>query len=54
MVYNAQFLGTKIKDKSCKVYICGPPSFMQDSMNFMQEIGIPSENVFHEYFGPMM
>ena len=52
--FNAEFIESEIEDKSCTVYICGPPSFISDSLNIVEQIGVPTENVFYEYFGPMI
>ena len=50
--YNSENLDRLITDKSSKVYICGPPGFITDSVRLLEEIGVPSENVLYEYFGP--
>ena len=52
--FNEEFLESEIKDKTSNVYICGPPSFISDSLGIMEKIGVPTENVFYEYFGPMI
>ena len=52
--FNEEFLESEIEDKTSNVYICGPPSFINDSLNIMENIGVPTENVYYEYFGPMI
>ena len=53
---DAQFTADNLKkivaDKSSKVYVCGPPAFIMDSVKLMEEIGVASDNVLYEFFGP--
>ena len=49
--YNADLLKEKM-DLSGKFYICGPPSYIQDNQNYLQELGVASENVYFQFFGP--
>ena len=45
------FLADKVtKDTIC--YVCGPVPFLQNVVHMLTEIGIPSENIRYEFFGP--
>jgi len=41
-----------IPDKGSRVYICGPPGFIQDSVKHLKQLGISTESIIYEYFGP--
>lgn len=36
---------------SCTVMCCGPNSYMEDTGQFVKNLGVPSENIFMERFG---
>lgn len=43
------------KGKDCAHYICGPPTFMAATYrSLIKEVGVPSENVHYEVFGPQI
>ncbi|UII57328.1 NO-inducible flavohemoprotein [Cytobacillus spongiae] len=46
------WLSEIITNHSCKVYMCGPISFMQAMFQQLQEIGINSNSIRYEFFGP--
>ena len=50
--FTSDNLNNIVSDKNSKVYICGPPAFIMDSVKLMEEIGVPTENVLYEFFGP--
>merc|ERR1719323_734830 len=50
--YTAGNLDKLVLDKSSKVYICGPPGFIMDSVKMMEEIKVPTDNILYEFFGP--
>lgn len=35
-------------------YVCGPPSFLKNIVGYLTELGIPAEQINHEYFGPTL
>ena len=50
--FTQENLGTLIPDTQSKVYICGPPGFITDSVNHLKALNFPNENIIFEYFGP--
>jgi len=50
--FTLENLSKLIPDLDSKVYICGPPSFIGDSVKFLQQLNFPEENIIYEYFGP--
>lgn len=37
-----------------QVYVCGPPSLMNDALTLLSNVGIPSTRLHHESFQPVM
>jgi len=50
--YNVENLDRMITNKSSKFYICGPSGFIDDTIKYLNDIGIDSKYVFYEHFGP--
>ena len=39
---------------NAEVYICGPAPFMEAIIALLVEIGVASEKIHYEFFGPAM
>jgi len=50
--YTLDNLTKLIPDLDSKVYICGPPGFIGDSVKYLKQLNFPTENIIYEYFGP--
>jgi nitric oxide dioxygenase len=35
-------------------FICGPVPFMKAVINYLKELGVASENIHYEFFGPAL
>ncbi|OEH92950.1 NO-inducible flavohemoprotein [Bacillus solimangrovi] len=49
---NTEWLAELITTKETDVYFCGPLPFMKAINQAVKEIGVPTENIHFEFFGP--
>ncbi|KIL51152.1 NO-inducible flavohemoprotein [Jeotgalibacillus campisalis] len=42
----------KTLDTSSVVYLCGPPPFMKAVLHSLNQLGVPSDRIHYEFFGP--
>lgn len=47
-----KWLDSIVKDKNATFYFCGPIPFMKAVNNLLSELGIPSNKIHFEFFGP--
>ena len=50
--FTVENLKKLIPDTNSKVYICGPPGFIADSVQHLKQLSFADENIIYEYFGP--
>jgi len=50
--FTLENLRTLLPDTESKVYICGPPGFISDSVKHLQALNFSNQNIIFEYFGP--
>jgi len=50
--FTVENLRKLIPDPESKIYICGPPGFIADSVKHLKELSFSDENIIYEYFGP--
>jgi len=50
--FSLENLRQLIPDQDSKVYICGPPGFIGDSVKYLKQLNFTDENIIYEYFGP--
>eukprot|EP00090_Calanus_glacialis_P005774 TRINITY_DN14477_c0_g1_i1.p1 TRINITY_DN14477_c0_g1~~TRINITY_DN14477_c0_g1_i1.p1 ORF type:complete len:411 (+),score=103.83 TRINITY_DN14477_c0_g1_i1:177-1235(+) len=50
--FTVENLKKLIPDTNSKVYICGPPGFITDSVQHLKQLSFADENIIYEYFGP--
>jgi len=50
--FSLENLRTLLPDTRAKVYICGPPGFIADSVKHLKALDFSDENIIYEYFGP--
>ncbi|MCM3162071.1 NO-inducible flavohemoprotein [Metabacillus litoralis] len=48
---NAELLN-KLIDKNGAFYICGPVAFMKNVIGYLEDLGVKTENIHYEFFGP--
>ena len=53
LAYSAYTLDKLIHDRQANFYVCGPPSFNSQSIEFLLGLDIPVDNIFCETYGPM-
>ena len=53
MAYSAYTLDKIIPDKTANFYICGPPTFNSQTIEYLLELSVNVDNIFCETFGPM-
>jgi nitric oxide dioxygenase len=44
----------KHQDRKGTYYVCGPVGFMKFVIQSLYHLGVPEEQVHHEFFGPSM
>jgi len=50
--FSLENLRQLIPDQDSKVYICGPPGFIGDSVKYLKQLNFTDENIIYECFGP--
>jgi ferredoxin-NADP reductase len=53
MAYSAYTLDKIIPNKKANFYICGPPAFNSQTIEYLMELNVGVDNIFCEAFGPM-
>ena len=52
--YSANALEKIIPTKEAVFYLCGPPSFLSDSISYLKTMGVRDEQINMEQFGPLV
>eukprot|EP00092_Neocalanus_flemingeri_P027961 GFUD01030357.1.p1 GENE.GFUD01030357.1~~GFUD01030357.1.p1 ORF type:complete len:398 (+),score=89.46 GFUD01030357.1:51-1244(+) len=50
--FTVENLRNLIPDQGSKIYICGPATFITDSVKYLKQLNFKDENIIYEYFGP--